>query len=313
VRVKDADQPQYACIALDYEEIKHLYRTLTLEPVPTTHVVFGVVADRFLEILDRHRVKATLFIVAEDVLDAENRRGLRRFVDAGHEVANHTMTHPFGMRRLSYEAKVREIEDAQKALEDATGQAVVGFKAPTHDIDADVIDILEERGYLYDASVYPSFFNPLLNVFYHFVGGGRPIGLGDWQCSLAPNRPYVPGRPYWRPGMRTLVEFPISQIPGVRFPIYATVMFVAGFSSFRASLASVRHARFFTYVFHSFDLLGERDPGFEPALRRFPSLRHPLEKRLDMVDRAIGAICRRFVTVTYRDAVSTPAIREAIL
>lgn len=304
---------RYACIALDYEGIKHLFRTLNLHPTGTNDVMFGPVADRFLELLDRHHVKATLFVIGEDMLNCENRRALRRFVDAGHEIANHTMTHPFGMRRLPFAEKVREIEEAQKILEDATGQPILGYKAPAHDIDGDVIDILESRGFLYDASVYPSFFNPLLNVVYYFVGGGRPLGLGDWQCSLAPNQPYITGRPYWRRGDRKLIEFPITQIPGVRFPIYGTVMFAAGLASFRLSFACIRHIKFLTYVFHSFDLLGENDQGMTPSLGAWPAFRHPLAKRLQMMEQVLKTIVSSFQPVTYREAVTTPAIRDAIL
>jgi peptidoglycan-N-acetylglucosamine deacetylase len=304
---------RYACIALDYEDIKHLYRTLNLGAQGGEGVAYGVIADRFLEILDRHGVKATLFVVGEDFLDANNRRGLRRFVAAGHEVANHTMTHPFGMRRMSHVDKVREITQAQKILEDITGRPVVGYKAPAHDIDAEVIDILEQQGFLYDASVYPSVFNPLLNVCYRIFGGGRPLGLGVWQCSFAPNRPYRVGYPFWRSGTRRLVEFPISQLPGVRFPFYATPMFVTGVGIFRLTFEWVRHMRFVTFVFHSFDLFGEDDGGFVPALRSYPALRRPIAERLEMVDLAIGALARHFRTVTYSEVVTDPAICDAIL
>ncbi len=309
----NGDRPRFACIALDYEDTRHLYRTLNLPAPPVGEVMFGPVADRFLDILARHGVQATLFVVGEDILTDKNSRSLRRFVDSGHEVANHTMTHPFGMREMAYADKVREIEDAQKLLEDATGQPVVGYKAPAHDIDADVIDILEERGFHYDASVYPSFFNPLLNVCYRVVGGGRPLGLGDWQCALAPNRPYRLGRPYWRMGTRPMVEFPITQIPGVKFPVYATVMFTAGIRAFQAQFAAVRHMKFLTYVFHSFDLLGENDDGFAPTLKRYPALRIPLAERLNMVDQVVKTIASRFRSVTYREAATRPEILDAIL
>ena len=90
-------------------------------------------------------------------------------------------------------------------------------------------------------------------------------------------------------------------------------MFTAGMPSFRLSFACVRYMRFLTYVFHSFDLLGEADAGVVPALRRYPALRLSLAKRLEMVDHVIGTIARRFRTVTYNEAVTTPVIRDAIL
>lgn len=304
---------RYAAIAVDYENLKHLFRTLGLPPTSTNNVMYEAVADRFLDVFERHGVRATLFVIGEDIRDPANRRALQRFVRAGHEVANHTLTHPFGMRRLPYGNKVSEIDEARKILEDATGEAVVGYKAPAHDIDGDVIDILESQGYLYDASVYPSFFNPVLNLAYRLAGNGRPLGLGDWQCMLAPNRPYVLGHPYWRRGRRKLVEFPITQIPGLRFPFYSTVMFALGFGSFRASYALVRRMRFVTYVFHSFDLLDIHDEGVEPRLRRHPALRHPLADRTRMVEQVLVALGRTFRFVTYREATTTRALRDDIL
>lgn len=304
---------RYAAIAVDYENLKHLFRTLGLRPTSDSNVMYTVVADRFLEIFERHGVRATLFVIGEDVRAAASARVLRRFVAAGHEVANHTLTHPFGMRRLSRAEKVREIDDARKILEDATGEPVVGYKAPAHDIDGEVIDLLEAQGYLYDASVYPSLFNPLLNLVYRVVGNGRPLGLGDWQCMLAPNRPYTPGYPYWRPGRRKLVEFPITLVPGLRFPFYSTVMFALGPGSFRWSYALVKRLRFVTYVFHSFDLLDGNDDGVAPALHRYPSLRHGLPDRVRMVEQVLATLARTFRFVTYKEAVTSQAVRDEIL
>jgi peptidoglycan/xylan/chitin deacetylase (PgdA/CDA1 family) len=304
---------RYATIALDYENLTHLFGTLGLPPGPETHVMYGPVAERFLEVFERHGVRATIFAIGQDARHPANGRMLRRFVEAGHEVANHTLTHPFGMRRLTRAAKLVEIDEAQRILEDATGQPIVGYKAPAHDIDRDVIDALEERGYLYDASVYPSFFNPLLNMVFRVVGNNRPLGLGDWQCMLAPNRPYVPAERYWRRGRRKLVEFPLTQIPGIRFPFYSTVMFTAGWASFQASWALVRWLPFVTYMFHSFDLLDTADAGVDPVLTRHPSLRHTLASRTAMVGRALSAIARTHRFVTYRDAVTVSHVRDAIL
>jgi peptidoglycan/xylan/chitin deacetylase (PgdA/CDA1 family) len=304
---------RYATIAVDYENLKHLFGTLGLTPTSDSHVMYEEVAERFLEVFARHGVRATLFCIAEDVKPEGNRRMLRRFVAAGHEVANHTLTHPFAMRKMPRADKLREIDEARRILEDASGQAVVGYKAPAHDIDAVVIDALEDRGYLYDASVFPSYFNPILNLVYKIVGNDRPLGMGDWQVMLAPNRPYVPGPRYWRPGRRKLVEFPITQLPLVRFPFYSTVMFTLGWASFRASYEILRAKQFLTYVFHSFDLLAADDRGCDASLQRHPSLRWPLATRAAMVDRALATLGRSHRFVTYREAVTTPAIREALV
>ena len=61
--------------------------------------------------------------------------------------------------RLSNADLHRELDDSRKALEDAGGIPVVGFRAPNFDIDKRAVKILNDCGYRYDSSGYPT---PLL-------------------------------------------------------------------------------------------------------------------------------------------------------
>lgn len=306
---------RYACVAIDYENLKHFYRTLGLTPPEDRQVMYGPVAGRFLALLKELSIPATLFVIGEDARYPQTVARLREFAAAGHEIANHSMTHPFGMRRMSRTQKAWEIDEAQRAIEEAIGGPVVGFKSPAHDIDQEVIDLLDERGYRYDASVYPSWFNPLLNAVYRTTcRGGRATGLGDWQCMLAPNRPYRAGRPFWRNGGQGLMEFPITQLPGIRFPFYSTVLFTLGMPSFHLSLPLVRQAPFVTYVLHSIDLFDASDePSVGDALKRLPAMRHPLSRRVAMLREALGAIARTHRMITYREAVTDPLICDDLI
>jgi polysaccharide deacetylase family protein (PEP-CTERM system associated) len=111
--------------------------------------------DRLLQIFDDAGVKGTFFVlgwVAERYPEL-----VRRIHCAGHELASHSHEH-----RLVYELTPEEFRQdlrrAKRAIEDATGISVVGFRAPSFSItEASLwaLDVLIEEGYVYDASVYP--------------------------------------------------------------------------------------------------------------------------------------------------------------
>ena len=55
---------------------------------------------------------------------------LRRIVGAGHQVENHSLTHPYLFAFLSGAALRREVQDAQAILAEITGVAPAWFRAP---------------------------------------------------------------------------------------------------------------------------------------------------------------------------------------
>lgn len=111
--------------------------------------------ERILELFEREGVRATFFVlgwVAERFP-----RLVREIAAAGHEIASHGYHH-----QLLYTltpAQFREDVRASKALlEQASGSAVLGFRAPSYSIIESslwALDILIEEGYAYDASIFP--------------------------------------------------------------------------------------------------------------------------------------------------------------
>src|SRR6185437_13345643 len=76
---------------------------------------------------------------------------------AGHEVASHSWDHQrvHNFTPATFRADVRRSKDA---LEQVTGEEVVGFRAPTFSIVRPTlwaIDELAELGMRYDSSIYP--------------------------------------------------------------------------------------------------------------------------------------------------------------
>lgn len=111
--------------------------------------------DALLGTLARYGRTATFFIVGNV---AETYPGLvRRIAAAGHEVAchgeRHVHLHDLGARRLA-----DGLGRTRRRLQDLSGQAVEGFRAPTWSLDrrsAWAVDVLLEAGFRYDSSVFP--------------------------------------------------------------------------------------------------------------------------------------------------------------
>lgn len=107
-----------------------------------------------LDELDRRGHRATFFVVGQV---ARSRPDLVRAIhDAGHEVASHGWDHRrvLVLTPAEFRADLRQSRDA---LEQATGAAVVGYRAPTFSIvrrTAWALDVLAEEGFLYDSSIY---------------------------------------------------------------------------------------------------------------------------------------------------------------
>jgi polysaccharide deacetylase family protein (PEP-CTERM system associated) len=95
---------------------------------------------------------------------------MRRIVEAGHELASHGYDHT----RVTNLDPARFREDVirtKKTLEDITGVAISGYRAPTFSIDVSTpwaLSTLRETGHLYSSSVYP-----VNHDLYGFVDGRR--------------------------------------------------------------------------------------------------------------------------------------------
>ncbi len=82
---------------------------------------------------------------------------IRRIVDAGHEIASHGWDHQrvFTMDAGLFRA---DLARARTAIEDAAGQRVTGYRAPSFSIDQRTPwahAVLAEQGYAYSSSVAP--------------------------------------------------------------------------------------------------------------------------------------------------------------
>ena len=99
---------------------------------------------KILDILKANNVKVTFFVLGEWVDKFPDI--IKRMAEEGHDVANHSDTHPH-IASLSYEDIKKEITSANEKIEKATGKKNDLFRAPYGEYNDNVISAAEELGF----------------------------------------------------------------------------------------------------------------------------------------------------------------------
>lgn len=111
--------------------------------------------ERLLEMFATRGVRATFFVLG---WVAERHPALvRRLAEAGHEIGSHGYDHTrvVNLDRAGFRADVTR---TKALLEDASGVAVRGYRAPSFSIGSDnlwALEVLHEAGHEYSSSIYP--------------------------------------------------------------------------------------------------------------------------------------------------------------
>ena len=152
---------------------------------------------RILDLLDRAGVHATFFVLG---WVAERHPALVREIDSlGHEIACHGYGHRM-IQQLNTHELAEDVTRAKKVLEDITGTAVIGYRAPTFSVTRETLwslEVLCDAGFLYDSSIFP----------------------------IVHDRYGIPGSPRFpyriRAGASEITEFPLSTVTllGRRLPV----------------------------------------------------------------------------------------------
>ena len=120
----------------------------------------GVVQDiRFIKILDAHGIKATFNIntgmylpedAVRDVFDGRLKLSEAQslYKNGAHEVAVHTLTHPF-LQKLRTEKVITEVLEDRKNIEEQYGVLARGMAYPYGKYNDEVVSLLEKCGICY--------------------------------------------------------------------------------------------------------------------------------------------------------------------
>jgi peptidoglycan-N-acetylglucosamine deacetylase len=266
-----------------------------------------ILIPRVLKFLDERHLKITFFVVGQDAALEKNARSLRSIATAGHEVGNHSFRHEPWLHLYSEAEIETELAAAEQYIEHATGYRPVCFRGPGFSLSHTVLKVLAKRGYLCDASTFPTFLGPLARAYYFMTSklsreelDQRKELFGKIQDGFRPLRPY-------RLQLETgeLVEIPVTTMPVFKIPIHASYFLylsvfspILAISYFRFAIALCRllHVQP-SILLHPLDFLGCNDL---PELSFFPAMNLTSQCKLALMSRFVSILSSQYTVLTVR-------------
>jgi hypothetical protein len=280
-----------------------------------------LVVPRVLEILDRRKLVITFFVVGQDAALPKNREAFGLHGRSGHEIGNHSFRHEPWLHLYTPEEVENEILGAEEAIAKATGHRPVGFRGPGYSLSRHTLQVLSQRGYLYDASTLPTFLGPAARAYYFFKSRldrgereQRKALFGSFKDGLKPLKPYR-----WSIDGGELIELPVTTMPLLRVPFhFSYVLYLGGYSRalarsyFSTALRLVRLRGIEpSLLLHPLDVLGREDV---PALEFFPGMSLAREKKLSLVEECLDELQSSFTVTSMCEhahrARMTPAVSK---
>jgi peptidoglycan/xylan/chitin deacetylase (PgdA/CDA1 family) len=141
----------FVCLTFDFDALSAWVARGIVSATPLSRGEFAAVAvPRLLKLLERRSIRATWFVPAHTAKTYP--RLCQEMVAAGHEVALHGYAHE-NVAVLD-EATERELlARSVDALEEVSGKAPVGFRAPSWDLSDNSVKIMAAQGLRYDSSL----------------------------------------------------------------------------------------------------------------------------------------------------------------
>lgn len=278
-----------------------------------------LVVPRILRILAQRNLRITVFVVGQDAAMPDEAPVLRLIADAGHEIGNHSFRHEPWLHLYSEEAIRNEILQAEEYIERATGRRPVGFRGPGYSLSRDTLNILATRGYLYDASSFPTFVTPLVRLYYfataHLTAEEKTLRRklgGSFRDGFRPIRPYR-----WEVNGRHVLEIPVTTVPMLKLPMHMSYLFGLSRLSRRLALTyfemALRLCRLIdvepSIVLHPTDFLGREDG---QGLSFIPGMDRPSGEKLDLVCEILDRLMEANSVVTLREHAELAGRRSSL-
>jgi polysaccharide deacetylase family protein (PEP-CTERM system associated) len=176
------------------ENLRPLFPPDCWERIPRRVTASTRVVLRFL---GEHGIRSTFFILGW-VAEREPKL-VREIAESGHEVACHGYGHVLPMQLTPVQFR-DDVLRARQVLQEASGQDVIGYRAPSFSIDRERLAILAECGFRYDSSHHP-------------------FGIHDRYGRLGDLGPPVVGGVYRLDGQMVELALPVERLGLLPLPV----------------------------------------------------------------------------------------------
>ncbi|MGE3175091.1 MAG: polysaccharide deacetylase family protein [Planctomycetota bacterium] len=287
-------------LSLDLDDAWTYLRAAGRPGWETTATVVPRVCERLLDLLRRHRVRFTLFVITRDLEDEAKVAAIRPFVEEGHEIGCHSHWHEPTFATLDKDHLRREIHGAADLIEHKLGVRPTGFRAPGFARNPHTPEVLAEAGFRYDGSFLPTFLGPIARLYYFFQSDmtaeekkKRAAMFGHWKDVFG----HLRARPHAAaPGV---LDLPVTTIPLLRSPFHLSyILWLSGKSRWLArrylglglSLCKLRAVPP-SYLLHSLDFVGN---GEHQDLDFFPGMNVTWAQKSAVIEHLMTQLTRRF-------------------
>jgi hypothetical protein len=261
-----------------------------------------IVVPFFLDLLDELNIKITFFIVGQDAAIQKNHPVLKSITDRGHEIGNHSFHHESWLKTYSKEKIEEEIKRAEETILEATGIRTKCFRGPGFSWSNDLLETLQKRNYVFDASILPTYISPLMRMYYFWNSKlskeereSRKELFGSYKEGFYPLKAFR-----WKLKNReTLLEIPVTTMPVFKIPFHLSyLLYISGYSMglmkaylgftiFMCKLTKTSPS----VLLHPLDLIsGDK----VPQLNFFPGMDIPTEKKVKVFNYALKRLQKDF-------------------
>lgn len=255
-----------------------------------------------LDVLEKLEIRITFFVVGQDAALEHNHEVLRQIVERGHEVGNHSFHHESWLKSYSKQQIEEEIKRAEEAIFSVTGKRTNMFRGPGFSWSNDLLDVLHKRGYIFDASLLPTYISPLMRKYYFWKSKlsreereSRSELFGSFREGFYPLKPF-----HWiLDGDNKLLEIPVTTMPVFKLPFHQSyLLYISGMSKGLMKLylnTAISMCKITktppSYLLHPLDLIGM---DHAPALRFFPGMQIKSSEKLAIFETAMKMMKKHF-------------------
>jgi peptidoglycan-N-acetylglucosamine deacetylase len=295
-----------ATIQVDLDGVWTIFRHHGVEISHASDPVFEQSIPRFLSLFSEFNLHSTFFVVGSDLEIPNATAAIKSIADAGHELANHSYSHPRNFSALSLPEKQAEIEKAENLIRRIIPQPVAGFRAPSYAIDSETITILNDRGYQYDSSVLPTYWSGIIRRVESIgtsTSSKSTASYGRIKYSRAPLHKYHPDpKLIWKPGKSELWEVPVSVYPWIRTPIHSSFSTRIGWWYFATAVNWLARLNLpLVFVFHGVDLV---DRFADERIPKVKWISSPVEDRMALFRRMLTYISSKYRIISTQELIN---------
>jgi hypothetical protein len=296
--------PIKSCININFDSIN----SWAFSRTKGTEDPAFVCAERFFELSRKFNFKYTIFVNGNDIECPKAAERVKQWASEGHEIANHSYSHKLNLGSLEDEEIEAEVMRSHEMIARITGKEPRGFVAPAWSFSEKLIKVLSRNGYLYDTSVFPSYFMwaASLKLWWNLRNDEQRKTIfkrEDRMMNLLGGR-----KPFMLEG---LLEIPLPVTPVLRIPCWHTMSMLFPKAVFGSVLDSCLGLDYFYYLLHPADLIGWSDiPEDFTNSRAIERINIPMARKAALIDNSLEKIVGRSGKIVTLEEIAREILDE---